>query len=371
MTSTVTISPSRSFRAALASRGGEAVGRCFQCATCSSVCDLSTEESVFPRRQMLWAQWGLREKLLNDPSIWLCHECTDCSTRCPRDARPSDMLKSARSLMIEEFGAPRFMARLVGNAATTWPLLFGLPVVFWGLYIYLVNGFTVATLPLAYNEVVPNWMIDSVFVPAALFAVVAGILGARRAWAAWGVGVTREGGVLQGLRAVAADVLAHRRFSRCSVAKTRRWPHTLLMWGFVAAFVTTASVATGEYGFSMALPMEQTNPIKILGNLSAVLLTLGVLGLISKRMSTPELSGRSRAFDTFFMVLVVLLVFSGIAAEGARFVLPAQVALAIYVFHLGMVLALFLTFPFSKFAHALYRTLALAHESLTRTRRPQ
>ena len=36
--------------------------------------------------------------------------------------------------------------------------------------------------------------------------------------------------------------------------------------------------------------------------------------------------------------------------------------------HLGTVLALFLTFPFSKFAHALYRTLAMAHERLTRER---
>ena len=371
MTSTVTITPSRSFREEIIRRGGESVGRCFQCATCSSVCDLSTPNAVFPRRQMLWAQWGLGDRLLADPSIWLCHECADCSERCPRDARPSDVLKSARSLMIEEYGAPRFMAKMVGNAATTWPLLFGLPVVFWALYIYLVNGFNVARLPLAYNEVVPNWMIDSVFVPSALFAVIAAVSGARRAWAAWGVGSTREGTLLQGLGAVASDILAHRSFSTCKVAKTRRWSHLFLVLGFLGAFATTVSVATAEYGFSMELPLAQVNPIKVLGNLSAILLVLGVLGLIIKRMNTKELAGRSRAFDSFFLVLVVLLVFSGIAAEGARYVLPAQVALAIYIVHLGMVMALFLTFPFSKFAHALYRTLALAHERLTRTRRPQ
>lgn len=371
MTSTVTIAPSRRLREELIKRGGESVGRCFQCATCSSVCELSTASAVFPRQQMLWAQWGLIDRLAADPSIWLCHECADCSTRCPRDARPSDVLRSARSLVIEELGAPKFMARMVGNAATTWPLLLGVPVAFWALYIYLVNGFTVATLPLAYNRVVPNWMIDSVFIPAALFGVVAAVVGASRAWTSWGVGATRDGSLLQGLGAVAGDILAHRRFTTCGVAKTRRWPHTLLVLGFLGAFATTASVATAEYGFSMEIPLAQVHPIKLLGNLSAVLLTLGVVGLVLNRMGAPELAGHSSAFDRFFLVLVVLLIFTGIAAEGARYLLPPLVALGVYVVHLGMVLTFFLTFPFSKFAHALYRTLALAHERLTRSRRPQ
>jgi quinone-modifying oxidoreductase, subunit QmoC len=371
MTSTTLIKPSRSAREEIIRRGGESVARCFQCATCSSVCDLSTPASVFPRRQMLWAQWGLVDKLAADPSIWLCHEGADCSTRCPRDARPSDVLKSARSLAIEELGAPKFLARMVGNASTTWPVLLGVPVVFWAAYVYLVNGFAVGPGALAYNHVVPNWMIDSVFVPAFLFAIVTALGGARRAWAAWGAGASRQGTFLQGLSMVAADVLAHRRFSQCEVANTRKWSHTFLVWGFLAAFVTTASVATSEYAFGMEIPLAQTNPIKLLGNLAAVLLTLGVLGLIFKRMGLEALTGHFKAFDGFFLWLVALVTFTGIASEIARYVLPVQVALSIYVVHLGMVLALFVTFPFSKFAHALYRTMAMAHERLTQPRRPQ
>ncbi|MEW6366823.1 MAG: hypothetical protein AB1714_19520 [Acidobacteriota bacterium] len=33
----------------------------------------------------------------------------------------------------------------------------------------------------------------------------------------------------------------------------------------------------------------------------------------------------------------------------------------LYVVHLGVVLCLFITFPYSKFAHMLYRTLAMVH----------
>jgi len=370
MAPSVKITPSRSFREELTRRGGGSVGRCFQCATCSSVCDLSTEAAVFPRRQMLWAQWGLRDKLLADPSIWLCHECTDCTARCPRDARPSDVLKGARAMAIEAFGAPAFLARLVGNASTTWPILLGAPVAFWAVLVYLTVGFNV-TGPLAYNHHIPNGLIDGVFVPAALFATLAAVTGARRAWNAWGEGVQREGTLMSGLVAVAGDILAHRRFGSCGTANTRKGSHTLLVWGFLAAFVTTGSVATAEYVFGAEIPLAQVHPIKLLGNTSAVLLSAGLVGLWLKRSASAVLAGRTTAFDTFFFRLLVLLVGSGIGSEVARYTLPAQIALSIYIFHLGMVLAFFLTFPFSKFAHALYRTLALAHERLARTRRPQ
>ena len=37
----------------------------------------------------------------------------------------------------------------------------------------------------------------------------------------------------------------------------------------------------------------------------------------------------------------------------------------LYVLHLGVVLCLFVTFPYSKFAHLLYRTLAMIHERMS------
>ena len=42
-----------------------------------------------------------------------------------------------------------------------------------------------------------------------------------------------------------------------------------------------------------------------------------------------------------------------------------RAASLLYTFHLGVVLTLFLTFPYSKFAHMLYRTLALVHQRTT------
>jgi quinone-modifying oxidoreductase, subunit QmoC len=365
-----TITPARAFREEFVRRGGVDAARCFQCATCSSVCDLATPEMTFPRREMLWAQWGLVDRLQADPAIWLCHQCNDYTVRCPRDAKPGDTIQVIRSLVIEEVGAPRFMARLVGRAATTWPLLLGLPVLFWAAYIWLVNGFAVRRTPLVYGDVVPVWMIYTVFLPAAAFAAVAALLGARRCWSAWGDGASRDGSLLRGLGAVASDILGHRRFGSCGTARPRKNGHLLLLWGFIGAFLTTSALGVAMDLLGVKTPLPQVHPIKLLGNVSAVLLTVGVVWLLALRLARPNVTGASRGFDTFFLALVVLTIFSGVGAEIARLFLPVPAALAVYVLHLGMVLSLFVTFPFSKFAHALYRTLAMAHERLTSPRRP-
>ncbi len=98
-------------------------------------------------------------------------------------------------------------------------------------------------------------------------------------------------------------------------------------------------------------------------------LVAGVVWLTLSRLTNQGATGSSRAFDNFFLALVIMLVFTGVATEVGRYVFPVRLALAVYVLHLGTILSLFLTFPYSKFAHALYRTLAMAHERLTAQRR--
>ncbi len=371
MASAITISPSPGFRDELVRRGGANAARCFQCATCSGVCELATSEMAFPRRQMLYAQWGLADRLAADPGIWLCHQCNDCTARCPRDARPGDAIQAIRSMMIEELGAPRFMARLVGRARTTWPILLGLPVLFWALLIGGVSGFEAPRLPLVYGDFVPARMIQAVFVPAFAFAAIAAAIGARRCWVAWGNAAKRDGSLIGGLAGVVTDILGHRRFGKCVAARPRRLGHLLLLWGFVAALIATAILAFQMDILHMETsPVPLTHPIKLFGNAGAVLAGIGVVWLLVNRLSNEEGAGRSRGYDNFFLALVVLLVFSGIGSELARLAeLPVPVALALYVLHLGMILSLFLTLPFSKFAHALYRTLAMAHERATAQRR--
>ena len=128
MAEAATVLPSAAIRKELSRIGAESVGRCYQCATCASVCELSTPEIAFPRQQMLLAQWGMVDRLAGDPAIWLCHQCTDCSERCPRDAKPGNVLQSLRATVIRKLAFPGFVGSLVGNARVTWPLLLLLPL---------------------------------------------------------------------------------------------------------------------------------------------------------------------------------------------------------------------------------------------------
>ena len=41
--------------------GGDTLKKCFQCATCSVVCPLSSDDDPFPRREMIAEDYNVRE----------------------------------------------------------------------------------------------------------------------------------------------------------------------------------------------------------------------------------------------------------------------------------------------------------------------
>jgi quinone-modifying oxidoreductase subunit QmoC len=315
---------------------------------------------------MLLAQWGLTDRLAGDPAVWLCHQCGDCTERCPRDARPGDVLQGLRSKVIETLAFPGFVGRLVGNVRRTWPILLGVPWLFW----LLLWAAGVIELPAgdrihAFEDFVPHGLLYAVYFPVAGWVTLAAAMGGVRFWRKMGQGVERRGSFLSGLAPVVGDVLAHRSFGSCDKVSIRRWAHLALFWGFVGAAVTSGLLIYAIYVMHAEMPLALDHPFKILGNLSAVLLIVGGVLLVTSRFGTHRTLIRTSAFDLFFLGVVTLVIATGVIVEAARFVLPTTAAGVLYTAHLGVVLTLFLTFPYSKFAHMLYRTLALVHQRAT------
>lgn len=399
------IIPSAEFRRRLRERGGDTASRCYQCATCTAVCELASSDALFPRAQMLKSQWGLADDLAGDPGVWLCHQCNDCTARCPRDAKPGDVLQTVRSLAIEELAVPKSMGRLVGNAGRTWPLLIGLPILLWIGIIFMDNGFTVpqptdmkiihagadislvdavyAQEPgaaavhgeqlvqgdetrLIYEELVPHKYIYVVFSTAFFLALFAVIASGAKFWKLIGRNRDRKGSFLGAFVPVLGEIASHRRFGKCSAAASRRWAHFCLLWGFLGAAFASGLLVISLYITKDPLPLAQSHPYKIIGNISMLLLVVGAVWLVINRLADSTKTGETRVYDSFFLSVVSLVVLTGVLTELGAFMFPPAVASAIYVVHLGTILTLFLTVPFSKFAHMVYRTLAMVHERMVR-----
>jgi len=176
----------------------------------------------------------------------------------------------------------------------------------------------------------------------------------------------RKGSFWSHLIPVAVDIMFHKRFDKCGTARPRKTGHFALFWGFVGAAVTSALLIVDIYILKGEVPVALTRPVKILGNLSAVLLVIGVVMLINNRVGDQkEQTGISSSYDSFFLSVVALVVLTGCLAELFRLTLDPTIACYTYIAHLSFVMTLFVTFPYSKFAHMMYRTLAMVHARMT------
>ena len=178
-----------------------------------------------------------------------------------------------------------------------------------------------------------------------------------------GAGARRSGSFLANLVPAVVDISTHRRFGTCPEAAVRRWGHFAVMWGFVGAAVTSGFLVVYLYGFHL-YPLPLSHWVKWLGNLSAVALVIGGGILLANRAIGARRAGDTNAFDRFFLWVVAAVILTGVLSEALRFLAPPVLACAVYVVHLGVVSTLFVTFPYSKFAHLLYRTLAMVHQRM-------
>ena len=143
-----------------------------------------------------------------------------------------------------------------------------------------------------------------------------------------------------------------------SFSQVRRVFHQMTFWGFLLCFAATSVATLYHYVFGWEAPYGYTSLPVLLGTVGGIGLLIGPLGLIYlKRIADPNvLVNAQRGMDTGFLALLFLVSLTGLALLGWRETSAMGTLLAI---HLGTVLALFLTMPYGKFVHAIYRYAAL------------
>ncbi|MCL5126275.1 MAG: quinone-interacting membrane-bound oxidoreductase complex subunit QmoC [Deltaproteobacteria bacterium] len=366
--------PDLQFTKDLIAAGGDDLKKCYQCATCSVACKVAPDNYPFPRKEMIWAQWGQKDKLLNDPDVWLCHQCNDCSITCPRGANPGDALKAVRKMVIQNNARPGFFGKLVGESSM-FVLALGIPAVI-VLLILMISGFGVPAGPVKYSahHLHPKdgfiWLplIQVIFTAALAFSVVSLVMSLKTYWNNLEtnnpvpVGNVRRDFVPSLLETL-SEILPHTTFKECEANNIRYSAHLLTFWGMIGLAVTTAIVAFNVDMLGLLPPSQNgpgTVPIKILGNISAIAFVVGLGIMLFRRLNVPDQVGGSSYFDWFFLVIICAAGVTGVLTELSRFAGWAGGAYTIYAFHLWFVLTLLLYIPFSKFAHLGYRTVAIA-----------
>ena len=389
MTESYVVKPDADFLHRILDEGGGDLKKCFQCATCSVACELADGQTTpFPRKEMIWAQWGLKDRLLADPDIWLCHQCNDCSTKCPRGARPGDVLTAVRQEAVRHYATPGFLGRWI-NQAKLLPLL--LPALLLALVLLLRDSLWESGQGALvylhhegfYADLFPHWLLIGFYSFFWGLAMVGAAVGAVRFWQAMKAAdeiadrKTASIGVVGSCLRIFKSILTHDRFGKCTSQAGRRNAHLGAFYGFLALFIVSVWAVIALYVINPLIPGHDQdliypfaiwNPWKLLANLGGIALVVGCVLAIRDRKSGLKEASASTSFDWIFLWLLLIVGATGLLTEILRYVAePGGVeglvyaAYAVYFVHLIVVFDLLIYLPHSKFAHILYRTVALVY----------
>lgn len=139
---------------------------------------------------------------------------------------------------------------------------------------------------------------------------------------------------------------------------SRRRFHHLVFYGFMLCFAATCLGTVYHYVFGWEAPYDLPSLPKMLGAAGGIGLLIGTAGLWRLQRRRHPLHGdpAQKPMDLGFIALLFMISASGLALWLGRDT-PAMALLL--CLHLGAVMALFLTMPYSKFAHGFFRSAAL------------
>lgn len=351
--------------------GAPDLNGCYQCGTCSVVCPISTADNPFPRKEMIWVQWGLKERALGNSSIWLCHQCASCTVYCPRDANPASVMAALRDYSITHYAVPAALGRALAEPRHL-PLLFAIPTLIWlALLAWLGHLGRLPEGPVVFSKLIPIIYIEAIFVAFVVLAGAGATAGGIRYWTAMsrqtgGNGRGPRGALLPTL----LTILRHRKFADCQsdpVGSRKTYKahlhrsHLAVFYGFLGLVVTTTSVGIGIYAFGYLTPWPLWHPVKILGNASGLAVVAALLVFGYRRIADGEKAGKSSYSDWLFLAILLLTTLTGFLCQLLRLADAPRLAYPMYVVHLVFIFVLLVYIPYSKFAHLVYRTVAMLH----------
>ncbi|HEX4037581.1 MAG TPA: tricarballylate utilization 4Fe-4S protein TcuB [Acidobacteriaceae bacterium] len=307
----------------------------------------------------------------------LCHDCRACYYACMYTP-PHEFAINIPKLMAE--------VRVAGYRRWSWPGIlatlfsrqsllvlggFAAVVAVLALALILVPSasmFAVHLLPGSFYQVIPYRVMVGAALALCLYGGGVWLRGARQYWSET---AGRTDGRALGkplMQAIgAALTLSYLRgggggcyYPGERPSGLRRIYHALTFWGFAATLVST-TLAYIDQDFLHHLPPYAITSLPVLfGSIGGVAIIFGTAGLTWIKIASDRAPSEARAYGMDY----AFLVFLGLAALTGEFTLLLRSTRAMGVMlsiHLGLVAGLFITAPYGKFVHFVYRSLALLH----------
>jgi citrate/tricarballylate utilization protein len=301
----------------------------------------------------------------------LCHNCGACFHAC-QYAPPHEFAVNLPRAMAQvrvktyaEFAWPAPLARLYKRNGLVLALALeaGLSVMLL-LVLELRKFFWGAEDGGNFYAVIPHGWMVAMFLPVFAFALLALGIGATRFWRGAPTGAVSG----ESWREAAGAALSLKYLDgghgkgcaneddRYTLAR-RRWHH-FTFYGFMLCFAATTAGTVMHYALGLVAPYGWWSVPKVLGMVGGVSLALGTAGLwqLRQRRDVQTTEPSQQTMDLGFIALLFLVAVSGLVLALARSTPAMPLLLCL---HLGAVLAFFATMPYSKFAHGVYRGVAL------------
>jgi ferredoxin len=360
-TEPILVEPDLRFIEELASFGAKTFKSCYQCATCSASCSISPDQNPFPRKEVLWAKWGLKDRLLKDLDVWTCYYCGDCSTNCPRQADPGETMMALRRYMTSRYDWTGISRLLYTSRLRELGAVLAVALVVVGLF-YFSGAFTperMITDHVSVNTFAPvQWVHYADWIMAGILSFFL-LTNTFRMWRMVMDGEKIPISVyFSKLKTFLVHAVTQKKWRECEQQNTRaRWlKHFLLVPAYVAMFVLVM--------FFLAILQVDTSEftwVSVLGYFIAfILLYVSGDAMISRLRKKEEIHKHSHDSDWMFLILLFLTALTGILMHFLRIIGWPLSTYYMYVIHLAVAVPLLvLEVPFMKWAHLMYRPLAL------------
>ena len=316
------------------------------------MCSLSTEEDSFPREMLRFSVLGLEDDIKSSLKPWLCYYCGECSTHCPQEANPGELMMSLRRWLTSEYDWTKLSGLLYKSLSLT------------------IIAFIISAIGVIIFSVSKNFNLETIMHSGHNFEMIAiaavfGIILFPNIIRMWWFIIFKPNirvpvsKYFSGLWELLLQMFTQKRALDCDENRFRWFEHLILVIGYLGLLFTTVFL---DWFSSKNLS------IIVLGYVMSIAIFIVTIDFVSSRIKKmKEVSKYSQPSDWMFVIWLLLI---GLTAFAVRLFIDTGLLernIWLYIVHLIVLVqwALIIV-PFGKWPHFLYRSFAMYFAKIKR-----